>query len=329
MLSLIAPAAIAAVVFVGFLLLLTSQVSSNTDKRKKSLLDRVSKEQAVFIPGAKAHASIFKNEAQALPTTGFMGMMCSLPGVRSTHELLMKSGLGNSIGSFMLIAYIVFLVTIVGCYLIGMRNPLLLFFVPLLGAFILVRKHLYGRIRKRNEKFLLLFPDAVDMIVRSVRSGHPLNTALRMISENMEDPVREEFKQVVDEISYGRTLPESLQRLAQRVGEQDIHFFVVVLSVQQETGGSLAEVLTNLSTIIRKRRQLRLKIRALTSEGRATSYILGAIPFVEIGALMFITPGYLDILFTSGLLGYVIFGSAMFMIFSAILIVRRMANIDI
>jgi tight adherence protein B len=277
----------------------------------------------------KGNASIFKNEAQALPTTGITGALCSLPGVRSTHELLLKSGLGSSIGSFMMTAYIVFLVMIVGCYAIGIRAPLLLFFGPLLGAFFLVRKHLKGRIRKRNEKFILLFPDAVDMIVRSVRSGHPLNTALRMISENMENPVREEFKQVVDEISYGRTLPEALQRLAQRVGEQDIHFFVVVLSVQQETGGSLAEVLTNLSTIIRKRRQLRLKIRALTSEGRATSYILGAIPFVEIGALSFITPGYLDILFTSGWLGYTIFGSAMFLIFSAILIVRRMANIDI
>ncbi len=330
MIALVAPAAIAAVVFIGFLLLLTSQISSESDKRKKTLLDRVTKDSAAqTIGGPKASTSIFKNEAQALPTTGILGALCSLPGVRSTHKLLMQSGLGSSIGSFMLTAYIVFLVMILGCYFMGVQNPLLLFLLPLLGSFILVRKHLRGRIRKRNEKFLLLFPDAVDMIVRSVRSGHPLNTALRMISENMEDPVREEFRQVVDEVSYGRTLPEALQRLAQRVGEQDIHFFVVVLSVQQETGGSLAEVLTNLSTIIRKRRQLRLKIRALTSEGRATSYILGSIPFVEIGALKFITPRYMDPFFDGNMLGYVIFGVAMSMIIGAILIVRRMANIDI
>ncbi len=329
MIALVAPAAIAAVVFLGFLLLLTSQIASETDKRKKSLLDRVTRESAAQTSGPKASISIFKNEAQALPTTGIIGMLCSLPGVRSTHQLLMQSGLGSSIGSFMLIAYIVFLVMIIGCYFMGVQNPLLLFLLPLIGSFLLVRKHLKGRIRKRNEKFILLFPDAVDMIVRSVRSGHPLNTALRMISENMEDPLREEFRQVVDEISYGRTLPEALQRLAQRIGEQDIHFFVVVLSVQQETGGSLAEVLTNLSTIIRKRRQLRLKIRALTSEGRATSYILGAIPFVEIGALKFITPRYMDPFFTGELLGYVIFGAAMSLIIGAILIVRRMANIDI
>lgn len=329
MIALVAPAAIAAVVFIGFLLLLTSQISSETDKRKKNLLERVTRESAAHTAGPKASISIFKNEAQALPTTGIIGALCSLPGVRSTHQLLMQSGLGSNIGSFMLTAYIVFLVMIIGCYFMGVQNPVALFLLPLLGSFILVRKRLKGRIRKRNEKFLLLFPDAVDMIVRSVRSGHPLNTALRMISENMEDPVREEFRQVVDEVSYGRTLPEALQRLAQRIGEQDIHFFVVVLSVQQETGGSLAEVLTNLSTIIRKRRQLRLKIRALTSEGRATSYILGAIPFVEIGALKFITPHYMDPFFEGTLLGYVIFGAAMSLILGAILIVRRMANIDI
>lgn len=327
MIALIMPAAIAAVVFVGFMLLLTSKVSSTSDKRKKSLLDRVYQENATVAD--TSHASIFKNEAQALPTTGFVGMLCSLPGVRSTHDLLLKSGMGNNIASFMMMAYIVFLALIIACYFAGMRNPVLLFVVPLIGSFLLVRRNLKGRIRKRNEKFLLLFPDAVDMIVRSVRSGHPLNTALRMISENMEDPVREEFKQVVDEISYGRTLPEALQRLSQRIGEQDIQFFVVVLSVQQETGGSLAEVLTNLSSIIRKRRQLRLKIRALTSEGRATSYILGGIPFIELGALKFITPNYLDPFFSGQPIGYVIFGIAMAMIFSAILIVRRMANIDI
>lgn len=326
------PAIAAAAVFMGFLLLLTSQVSSNVDRRRKSLIERFSSERQKSEAALSQNYSenLLRNDSQALPTTGLMGFLCSLPGVRSTHDLLLKSGLGKKVGGFLFGSYVVFLVLVIIFYFaLHIHNPLVLFLLPLLITFFLCRKNLRGRIRKRNEKFLLLFPDAVDMIVRSVRSGHPLNTALRMISENMENPVREEFKQVVDEVSYGRTLPEALLRMAERIGEQDLHFFVVVLSVQQETGGSLAEVLTNLSTIIRKRRQLRLKIRALTSEGRATSYILGAIPFVEIGALKVITPDYLDVLFTSGLPGYAVFGSAMFMIFAAILIVRRMANIDI
>ena len=166
------------------------------------------------------------------------------------------------------------------------------------------------------------------MIVRSVRSGHPLNSAMRMIAENMDNPVKEEFKQVVDEVSYGRSLPEALNRLAQRIDEPDLNFFVVVLSVQQETGGSLAEVLSNLSSIIRKRRQLRLKIRALTSEGRATSYVLGGLPVVEFIALYFVTPAYLDPLFDT-IQGNVILGVAAGLILIAMWIVRAMVNIDI
>lgn len=323
------PAVTAAVVFLGILLLLTS--NDAVSKRKKSLLDRFTKENKASQEAlVVVDADLLKDSSQSLPTTGLVGVLCSIPGIRSTHELLLKAGFGKNIGGFMFGAYMAFLILIIICYMaLKIRNPLLLFFIPLLGALFLVRKNLAGRIRKRNEKFLILFPDAVDMIVRSVRSGHPLNTAMKMISENMENPIRDEFRQVVDEVSYGRTLPDALLRMANRIGEQDLHFFVVVLSVQQETGGSLAEVLTNLSNVIRKRRQLRLKIRAMTSEGRATSYILGAIPFVEIGALKFITPDYLDTLFTSGLIGYAIFGGAMFLIFSAIFIVRRMANIDI
>ena len=173
-----------------------------------------------------------------------------------------------------------------------------------------------------------MFPDAVDLIVRSVRSGHPINTAMRMITENMDSPIRDEFRQVTDEVSYGRTLPEALKRMSARIALQDVDFFVVVLSVQQETGGSLTEVLTNLSTIIRKRKQLRAKIRAMTSEGRATSYILGAIPVVEFGALYVITPSYLDPLFTT-MTGNIILGAAIGLIITSQYVIRIMINIDI
>ena len=104
-----------------------------------------------------------------------------------------------------------------------------------------------------------MFPDVLDMIVRSVKSGFPLNTAIKLIAENMEPPVSTEFQQVSDEVALGRPLNHSLARLAERIPEQDIKFFVVVLNVQQETGGNLAEVIGNLSGIIRKRKHLRMK----------------------------------------------------------------------
>lgn len=326
---LLIPAAVAALVFLVFLLLLTRHISSQEGRRIKSLLNRVAEDRrsgAVLDP---EEASLLKSDNTLLPNTGMLGFVSRIPGVQSSYDLLLKSGLGNKTGLFFLWTYVGFIVLIFVFFYLGTTHPFWLCILPLTLTVFFARRYLKRRITKRNERFLLLFPDAVDMIVRSVRSGHPLNTAIRMISENMENPVREEFKQVVDEVSYGRTLPEALQRLATRIGEQDLQFFVVVLSVQQETGGSLAEVLTNLSTIIRKRRQLRLKIRALTSEGRATSYILGALPFIEFGALQYVTPNYLDTLFTSGMIGYVIFGSAVAMIFLAMWIVRRMADIEI
>jgi len=129
-------------------------------------------------------------------------------------------------------------------------------------------------------------------------------------------------------VSYGRTLPEALLRMSRRIDEQDLHFFVVVLSVQQETGGSLAEVLANLSSVIRKRKQLRQKIHALTSEGRTTSYILGGLPVMEFCILYWVSPGYLDPLFAT-LTGNIILGIAIGLIVSAMWVVRAMINIDI
>lgn len=313
-------AAVAVIVFVVFLLLMPERLSrSEADRRKRAVLGQASQDSL--------RNAVLQNDApisllKELPPG--LGLFSRFPGVQSTVDLLLKAGLWNKRSTFLLATMLVFLVA---CFALKKFGGLGI--VIALGlAFLLPRKYLKRRIAKRNEQFLNLFPDTVDMIVRSVRSGHPLNTAMRMISENMENPVKEEFKQVIDEVSYGRSLPEALLRLSQRIDEPDLNFFVVVLSVQQETGGSLAEVLTNLSTIIRKRRQLRLKIRAMTSEGRATSYVLGGLPVVEFCALYYMTPAYLDPLFDT-VQGNIFLGISVGLILSAMWIVRQMCNIDI
>ncbi|PIR32865.1 MAG: pilus assembly protein TadB, partial [Alphaproteobacteria bacterium CG11_big_fil_rev_8_21_14_0_20_44_7] len=149
-----------------------------------------------------------------------------------------------------------------------------------------------------------------------------------MIAQNSEPPISTEFQKVVDEVSYGRPLPEALRKMADRIGLLDINFFVVILSVQQDTGGNLAEVLTNLSNIIRKRKQLRLKINAMTSEGRFTAWIFAGIPIVEIFAIWVITPEYLEPLFkTDG--GNIGLAIAVGLIVFAIYISKRLCKIDI
>ena len=312
-------AAVAVVVFIVFLLLIPKRISSQSEQRKRNVLGQMSDDT---LRSTLAENMEKINLLKELPPGA--GLFSRFPGVQSTVSLLLKAGLWQKRSTFLLSSMLIFAI---GCF--GLRKfKLVGVLIALVLSFWLPRWYLKRRIRKRNEQFLNLFPDTVDMIVRSVRSGHPFNTAMRMIAENMENPVREEFKQVMDEVSYGRTLPDALGRLAMRIDEQDLNFFVVVLSVQQETGGSLAEVLTNLSSIIRKRRQLRLKIRALTSEGRATSYILGAMPVVEFLALYFVTPNYMDPLFNT-LTGNVILGIATALIIGSIWIVRIMVNIDI
>jgi len=213
--------------------------------------------------------------------------------MRSLYDALLKAGYQYKA------AVIIFTLAAITLMLMGVLAKLInivvaIFLAPVIAYFIL-KKFFLGKVKSRNAKFLNLFPDVLDMIVRSVRSGFPVNSALQMVADNMEDPVKTEFKQVTDEISMGRTMNEALKRLAERISEPDIHFFVVVLAVQQETGGNLSEVIGNLSKVIRSRKQLRLKIRSMTSEGRTTAWILGLLPVFVFGVLYVIRKEYLEI----------------------------------
>lgn len=167
------------------------------------------------------------------------------------------------------------------------------FFLGFMVVLIISNMLLGRRIDKREEYYLQNFPDAVDMIVRSVKSGQPLLSALKMISVSASEPLASDVKRVIDEVAYGRPLPEALRKMADRVGFLDMNFFVVILSVQQETGGNLSEVLGNLAGIIRKRKQLKLKIKALTAQSKMTTMIFSGIPFLQMGAIYAIKPDYL------------------------------------
>lgn len=200
--------------------------------------------------------------------------------------------------------------------------------LALIVAYLIPYRHCRQKIAKRNHKFLDQFPDALDMIVRSVKSGFPLSVALQMLAENTENPVKEEFRQVVDDIALGRSLQQALQRLSTRINQPDIRFFVVVLSVQQETGGNLAEIIGNLSNIIRKRKQLRHKIHAMTSEGRATAWVLSLLPVAMFLVLYVMQRSYIEPLWTDPL-GMMMFGGAISLIVICALVVKQMVNVDI
>ena len=153
-------------------------------------------------------------------------------------------------------------------------------------------------IDKRSQKFISNFPDAIDLMVRGLRSGLPITESMNSVSQEIPDPVGKEFRRVVDAIRLGQTMEEALWETAGRLGLPEFKFFVISLAIQRETGGNLAETLSNLTDVLRKRQQMKLKIKAMSSEARASALIIGSLPFIMFGILLMLNYNYTSLLFT-------------------------------
>ena len=153
----------------------------------------------------------------------------------------------------------------------------------------LVLRFLRGR---RQRAFGAQFPDALDMIVRSLRAGHPVPIAVTMVAREMRDPIGSEFGMVVDEITYGSDLETALRSLNVRIGQDDLPLFVTAVAIQGSTGGNLGEILENLSGVIRQRFKMRRKIRALAAEGRASAMILSSLPIAMFFIIQLVVPDF-------------------------------------
>lgn len=145
---------------------------------------------------------------------------------------------------------------------------------------------------RRLKRFAEQLPDALELIVRSLRAGHPMLAALGMVAEEMSDPIGSEFGTAVDEITYGLDLEDALNNLSERVDLPDLRYMAVLISIQHGTGGNLAEVLLNLSKIIRDRAQMFRKVRAVTAEARFSGVFLSAFPFIVLAGINAIYPDY-------------------------------------
>ena len=153
-------------------------------------------------------------------------------------------------------------------------------------------------IKKRTAAFNAKFPDGIELLVRGLRSGLPVTETLTVVAQEVPGPVGEEFKGIVERIKIGRTMEESLQETADRLNTPEFSFFCITLAIQRETGGNLAETLSNLADVLRKRAQMKLKIRAMSSESKASAYIVGALPFIVFIMIYWINPNYLGGFFT-------------------------------
>ncbi len=206
------------------------------------------------------------------------------------------------------------------------RHSLALAAAAALPAMVLVPLFGLTTMRKRRQAaFGARFPDAIDIIVRSLRAGHPVPVAISMVGRELPDPVGTEFGMVADEVAYGADIETALRNMMMRVGQEDLPLFVTSVSIQATTGGNLSQILDNLSKVIRERFKMRRKIRGLSAEGRASAMILNLTPFAVFMLVNFVSPEFYGSIWDRPSAPYV-FGGALFWMAVGNVIMRRMVN---
>jgi tight adherence protein B len=182
--------------------------------------------------------------------------------------------------------------------------------------------------RRRMKKFLGELPNALDVMVRSIKSGLPLNDALRLIAGEAREPVKSEFRKVIEAQQMGLSIPEGIARMHLSVPLQEVNFFSVVITIQAQAGGNLSEALGNLSRVLRDRKKMRDKVTALSMEAKASAVIIGALPFIVATLVYLTSPQYMMILFTDPR-GHLIMGASAVWMSIGIFVMRKMTSFDI
>jgi tight adherence protein B len=178
-------------------------------------------------------------------------------------------------------------------------SQLLALLVGLMGT-IGVPQLVLARLRmRRKNKFVANFPNAIDIIVRGIKAGLPLGDTIRIAATESAEPVKSEFRRIVESLSLGLTLPEAVERMAKRVPITETNFFSIAIAIQGKSGGNLSEAIGNLSRVLRERKKMRGKISAMSMEAKASAVIIGAVPFLVVGALYVSSPHYVSLLWTT------------------------------
>ena len=217
-----------------------------------------------------------------------------LPRPELLRLRIARAGLKLTVANYVMICLLVGLV--VGGVLIFTKvvPTLVAALFGLFAGIMLPHMVLAFLVSRRRNKFIDNFPEAIDLMVRGLRSGLPITESIRTAGQEIIDPVGLELRRVTDAVRLGAKLDEALWDCSKRLNIQEFNFFTVALSIQSETGGNLAETLANLSDVLRRRRQLKLKIKALSSEAKASAYIIGSLPFVMALLIFLVNPGYIQ-----------------------------------
>ncbi|MET1112830.1 MAG: type II secretion system F family protein [Allosphingosinicella sp.] len=266
-------------------------VSKAQNRRLESVRERHSKSNEV------AAQAQLKRILQTRNQTKMDGLAQRLiPNPALFRRRLQQTGRTWTLAQYGLVSLGLFVV--LSGLLIAKGLPLLL--AVMVGLFVgigLPHKIVSKLIKRRVGKFTARFPDAIELMVRGLRSGLPISETLGIVADELPGAIGDEFRTVSDKMKIGRTMEAALQDVADRLGTPEFQFFVITLAIQRETGGNLAETLANLADVLRKRAQMKLKIKAMSSESKASAWIVGSLPFIVFLLIWFINGKYMQTFF--------------------------------
>ncbi len=277
-------------------------------------------------PG-NAPASLRRRERGELSRLARLDLGRLLPDIRLLERRLARAGLDLGVGDALLVALLLgALAAGLAWWLAG--HPLAAAIGFPLGAVLLPLAVIDVLRRRRERAFVRLFPEALDLVVRAVKSGLPVVEAITLIGDEVDEPVGGIFREVASAVRVGTPLEEALWEAVARMNVPEFRFFVVTLSIQRETGGNLAEIVNNLATLVRRREQMKMKIRAMSSEARASAMIIGSLPFVMTAVIYAINPDYITKLFVDPR-GWVMLAGGLTSMTVGILVIARLVRFEI
>jgi tight adherence protein B len=245
----------------------------------------------------------------------------------SMKSRLVQAGLTITVAKFYLISAIFASVLLLVAFIVGV-SWMVMVGVAVVAGLGLPRWVLGFLIKRRQNKFLNELPNALDVIIRSIKSGLPLNDAIRLIATEGTDPVKSEFRRVIEAQQVGLSIPDACARMTLHMPLQEVNFFAMVIAIQSQAGGNLSEAIGNLSKVLRDRRKMKAKVTALSMEAKASAYIIGALPFIVATLVYLTSPNYMMILFTDPR-GHFIMGFSAIWMSIGIFVMRKMISFDI
>jgi len=288
------------------------------EKRQETIIKNSSSEKTTKPEASNRKKNVgdvlrqIENQPEAKPSLETRLMRAGLQWTRKTYSMFsVAAAIGCAFVLYVVMGYLA--AALVGLVIGGFGLPI--FYINL-------------KTKKRQAAFLLEFPNAIDVVVRGIRSGLPLNDCFRLIANDSKEPVKSEFRLIMESQQLGLTIADAVQKLFERMPIQEVNFFAIVIQIQSKSGGNLGEILNNLSKVIRERKKFRDKVDAVTNGAKVAALIIGLVPFIVALAVYMLNPSYMSLLWKTNI-GMVASGGAMVIITIGWIVMRQMINFEI